>query len=199
MSDIELQLYLSHGLNFDVTLDRKNDQQSTYQLTQTEILTKKHIALSFAEKQMGTNNLSYNENTNIDVPGLLKDYSSNGKYDVGSILDFDDVSKLFSYNYDKTFGVDLSNYGINDVSNIQPFDGDYETDFGVYEKQSFDKYSVLDENANVVADFEQNDILPGYKIHFRIANKDVDTDASKCVLTYEMGVSYDNDPTHEIL
>jgi hypothetical protein len=197
MSETEFQLYTASADNLMRMHSYINTGTDNFDAKKAEIAYKKQIAIQYLSQQMTLDNLMVNDDPTVDVPGKLKDYSATGKYDVGSELSSDDAAKMFLYNYDKTFGVDLSDYGIN-TNDIKPTIGDYDiNDIGLNDKQSFDTYNVAGDTANGV--FKQNDILPGFKAHFKIIDKDVDSDAQKCTLKFLVGISYDNDPTDQIL
>jgi hypothetical protein len=129
----------------------------------------KQAALNFAQNRL---NKLLTTIPNSDFATLVKDYSATGKYDIGSEIDDNDLSKLFNFAYDRTEGATLSRVNLSDinidVNNLQPgADGTYSSKLNQYEVKPLSTYSSYG------ATYGLAEIIPGYKLHMKIIGKDV--------------------------
>jgi hypothetical protein len=122
--------------------------------------------------------------------GFMKDYTANGKYDVGSEVDENDLQYLFDYQYDKTVGADFSEYLLDDIPAIDATLGQYDQDVlsRITVNQSF---TSLEDAAS---SYGIADVLPGYQLHVKIDGKNVTADSHICKLSLQLGVATDNNP-----
>jgi hypothetical protein len=187
-----MNLQLINNLNdshnnkfFYETISKKHNLTSVQEQDRIET-ARLNVALSYIENAMNTRlSLSSNCATAIN---LIKEYSSTGKYTQGSEIDKNDLQYFFNYQYDPSYGALLTTPKFDYSS---PVSGDYDYQHLNFQTQNLSTYSI-----NNGPSYQLGEILPGYTLHAKILNEDVDTEANFCNLTFQFGVSETNSDPH---
>lgn len=156
-----------------LTIHQEKDRMTTARL---------NVALSYLESNLNTR-LTITSDTKNAI-NLMKEYSANGKYSIGSEIDKNDLQYFFNYQYDPSYGA-LLNTPKFDYST--PISGDYDTDHLIFQNQQLTSYNI-----NNGPSYETSEILPGYTLHAKIIKEDVDSQANFCNLTFQFGISETN-------
>jgi hypothetical protein len=188
-SDVDLGLAIANDQSIQASAKNEclrmnhayGDQQDIAKQAQLKAV------LSYTESILNDKLTTKSEGTFV---GFMKDYAADGKYDVGSEVDENDLQYLFDYQYDKTVGADFSEYSLDDIPTIDVTLGQYDQD--VLGRITINQpFTNLEDAAS---SYGIADILPGYQVHVKIDGKDVTSDSHYCKLSLQLGVATDNDP-----
>ncbi|GMO15308.1 MAG: hypothetical protein Ta2E_06140 [Mycoplasmoidaceae bacterium] len=138
------------------------------------------VALQYAESKLNDTLVVANPNLLLDK---LSIYSSTGIYDKGSELSDSDIGDIFTYDYDLTQGSVLSRPTCDYLNATSDTDV-----FNVNLKMSITRPLTSYTSANS-ATFGVSEILPGYKLHVKLADIDYNTNSAKCDITLQLGIS----------
>jgi hypothetical protein len=189
-SDLDFALIMANTQamsSFDINAIKSKGKMSISSHENQDRLTNAelHAVLNYASSILNTR-LVVQDNDKF-IP-TLKDYSSNGKYEIGDVIDEVDLKNLFNFTYSSTYGADLSQYTIDDLP---------ATVTGEYSADIVNNISVnlpLGTYKNEFASYELGDIIPGYQLRAKIISMDDITDSHECSMSLLFGVSSDNNP-----
>lgn len=171
----EAQTQLWDNIHYSLNLSQYQDEM-TEAIDNAELSTVLNYVSTHFEDLL-TVNESYNSIS------TYADYSSDGSgIKVGDILTSEQISKIFNFKYCLSVGADFEDYQIENYPATEP--GEYPQEII---NNMFD-IAPLSSHSTFTANYNESEILPGYKLNVQVVDMENEINSHKCVVQFKFGI-----------